>query len=111
SEGPVEPAQARNGHYLYVGRLERAKGLQTILPLFRETGRPLRIAGAGNYENELRKMAGGAANIKFLGRVPHRELRKLYAGARASIVPSICFETFGLIALESLEQGTPVITS
>lgn len=101
----------REDYYLYVGRLEKAKGLQTILPLFRESGRRLRIAGAGNLESDLRRMAAGAANIEFLGRVPHAQLGSLYAGARAAIVPSICFETFGLIALESLQQATPVIVS
>jgi glycosyltransferase involved in cell wall biosynthesis len=102
---------AAGEYYFYAGRLERAKGLQTVIPLFRETGRPLLIAGAGNFEGELRKQADGAANIRFLGRVPHAELGGLYAGARATIVPSICFETFGLTALESLQRGTPAIVS
>jgi glycosyltransferase involved in cell wall biosynthesis len=111
SAGRTGMQPAREGYYLFVGRLERAKGLQTILPLFRETGRPLRIVGAGNFEGELRAQCAGANNIQFLGRVPHAELGMLYARARATIVPSICFETFGLIALESLQQATPVIAS
>jgi glycosyltransferase involved in cell wall biosynthesis len=101
----------RREHYLYVGRLEKAKGLQTIIPLFRDTRRPLVIAGAGDFEAGLRSLAQGAGHIRFLGRVPHAELAQLYAAARATIVPSICFETFGLIALESLQRGTPAIVS
>jgi glycosyltransferase involved in cell wall biosynthesis len=105
------PSVPRKSYYLYVGRLERAKGLQTVIPLFRNSGRTLYIVGAGNFERELRAQAAGAPNIVFLGRVPHAELDGLYAAARATIVPSICFETFGLIALEALQHATPVVAS
>ena len=98
-------------YYLFVGRLEKAKGIQNVLPVFAETGRRLVIAGAGNYEGELRQQASGFDNIEFLGRVPHQELERLYRGAQATLVPSICFETFGMIILESLRSGTPVVVS
>ncbi len=98
-------------YYLYVGRLEKAKGLQTVIPLFARTGRPLIIAGAGNYEPELRNLAKDAAGIEFRGRVAHSDLAELYRGAIATIVPSICYETFGLVTVESLRQETPVISS
>ena len=69
------------------------------------------IAGAGTYERELRALASGAPHIEFLGRVPHGGLASLYGGAKATIVPSICYETFGLVSLESLCRRTPVISS
>jgi glycosyltransferase involved in cell wall biosynthesis len=102
---------AREDFYLVVTRLERAKGLQNVVPLFGKTGRRLVIAGAGNYEAELRAQAAPYGNIQFLGRVDHAELGALYAKARATLVPSICYETFGLTVLESLQQKTPVIVS
>ena len=102
------PAMERGKYYLIVSRLERAKGIHTVLPLFKENGLPLKIAGAGEAEAELRAMAGGAPNIEFLGRVPFAELPALYRQARATIVPSVCHETFGLVVLESLQQQTPV---
>ncbi|MBM3784588.1 MAG: glycosyltransferase [Acidobacteria bacterium] len=101
----------RENFCLIVSRLEAAKGVQTVLPLFRENGLPLKIAGAGEHEPELRALAAGAPNIEFLGRVPFDQLPSLYSRARATIVPSICHETFGLVVLESLQQGTPVFTS
>ena len=106
----ARPAR-RDAYYLFVGRLVRAKGLQTILPLFVKTGRPLVIAGAGEFAAELRRLAAGSRRIEFLGRVPFDQLPPLYAGARATLAPSICHENFGLTVLESLQQGTPVITS
>lgn len=102
AEGP------REGYYLVVARLEYLKGIHTILPLFRENGLRLKIAGSGAAEGELRALAAGAPNIEFLGRVSNEVLPELYARARATIVPSICQETFGLVVIESLQQGTPV---
>ncbi len=98
-------------YYLYSGRLEKAKGVQNIIPIFRRTARRLLIAGAGSFEGELRRLAAGDPAIEFLGRVPHHQLSSLYRNARATIVPSICYETFGLVSLESIGQKTPVISS
>ena len=56
-------------------------------------------------------MARGNTNVKFLGRVNHRELRKLYKYAIAVIVPSICYEVFGIIIIESFAMKTPVIVN
>lgn len=107
-------ARAEWGHrdyYLFAGRLVRAKGLQMVLPLFVKSGRRLLIAGAGEFEYELKGMAGGATNIEFLGRVPSEQMPALYAGARATLIPSICYEVAPLTFLESLQQATPVIAS
>ena len=101
----------REDYYLYVGRLERAKGLQSVIPLFGETNRQLVIAGAGSYEAALRKQASRYPCIRFVGRVPYQDVGPLYAKARATILPSLCDETFGLTVLESLLQKTPSIVS
>ncbi len=114
-EGEAEPVEASavNGgrpYFLFVGRLEKIKGVQTIIPTFRELEDvDLVIAGAGTYERELRAMADGAENIRFIGRADHRQLASLYRGALATIVPSLCYETFGIIVAESFAAGTPVI--
>jgi glycosyltransferase involved in cell wall biosynthesis len=52
---------ADRSYYLVASRLEKAKGIQTILPLFRDTNRKLLIAGAGNYDRELRRQAGNCS--------------------------------------------------
>jgi glycosyltransferase involved in cell wall biosynthesis len=73
------------------------------------TGYDLLIAGTGNYENELRVLADGNPRIKFLGTLPQNELGCLYFHAIATIVPSITYETFGMILIESFARKTPVI--
>jgi glycosyltransferase involved in cell wall biosynthesis len=108
---PRHPEAPSRDYYLFVGRLEEAKGLQTLFRHFHRKGRRLVVAGSGIYEDVLKRQAAGNPDIEFLGRVPYDDLPRWYAGARATIVPSICYETFGLTILESLQQGTPVIVS
>jgi glycosyltransferase involved in cell wall biosynthesis len=105
---------SRNGtgrpYFLYAGRLEKLKGVQTLIERFRRRDdADLVIAGDGGYVGELRRMARGLGNIRFLGNVHPQELGGLYAGAVALLVPSIGYEAFGLVVLEAFAQGTPVI--
>jgi len=96
--------------FLFVGRLEKIKGLDDVIPLFREDiGADLLIAGDGEYGDTLRELGGGLDRVHFLGRIHPDELARYYAHAKALIVPSVCFETFGIILIESFRQGTPVI--
>lgn len=97
-------------YFLFVGRLERIKGLDDVIPVFEDyEGADLVIAGDGTYAEHLKKLAGGNPRVRFLGRVQMDELARYYASAIALITPSICFETFGIILIESFRQRTPVI--
>ena len=96
--------------FLFVGRLEKIKGLQNVIPLFRNYSRAdLLVAGTGNFEEELRRQAQGMSNVIFLGSLQQQRLRALYRHAIAALVPSICYEVFGIIILEAYMQRTPVI--
>lgn len=97
-------------YFLFVGRLERIKGLDDVIPVFRDrAGADLLIAGDGEYMPALRELAGNSPRIHFLGRVAPDALRNYYRHANALVVPSVCYETFGIIIIEALRQGTPVI--
>ncbi|CAN5643706.1 hypothetical protein BH18ACI1_BH18ACI1_13530 [soil metagenome] len=98
--------------FLFVGRLEKIKGLQNVIPIFKERREyDLLVAGDGEYKKELTELAGNSPNIKFLGRLEQSSLRNLYREAIAVIVPSICFETFGIIIIEAFSMKTPVIVN
>jgi glycosyltransferase involved in cell wall biosynthesis len=100
----------RAPYFLYVGRLEKIKGVQTVLPLFRSgNAGKLVIAGTGAYEGTLRRMAGDSEYIHFLGEVPHADLDPWYRNAVALLLPSLWFEVFPLVILEAFRSGTPVI--
>jgi glycosyltransferase involved in cell wall biosynthesis len=97
-------------YFLFVGRLELIKGVQDILPAFAGEGDyDLVVAGDGDYGATLRQMAANMPRVRFVGRVASDELATWYRHAIALIVPSLCFETFGIILLEAFRQSTPVI--
>ena len=96
--------------FLFVGRLEKLKGIQTVIPLFRETPiADLVIAGAGSYESQLRQLAARSPHIHFLGWCTGARLQHLYKQALAVIIPSLTLEVFPLVLLEAFAMGTPVI--
>lgn len=104
------PRPQEKSYFLFVGRLEAIKGLQTLIEVWNGvTDFDLLIAGTGNYEKELRAKACSNPRIKFLGGLPQRELGALYLHALACIVPSITYETFGMIIIESFARKTPAI--
>ena len=97
-------------YFLFVGRLQNFKGLQDVIPCFNDDSpADLLIAGAGEYEAELRAMAKGRKAITFLGQVEPEKLGALYRDAIALIAPSLCYEVFPMVALEAFREGTPVI--
>jgi glycosyltransferase involved in cell wall biosynthesis len=109
-ETPPRRPTGETPYFLFVGRLEKIKGLQELLPVFRHYEKAqLWIVGVGDYEPVLRRMAQGSPNIKFLGYQSGENLRILYKQALATIVPSLWYEAFGLVILEAFAQGTPVI--
>jgi glycosyltransferase involved in cell wall biosynthesis len=108
-ETPEPPVHDRP-FFLFVGRLERIKGLDDVIRAFRQVqDADLLIAGEGDYGAELKAQADGNPRIRFLGRVDSDRLSRYYKQALALIVPSVCFETFGIILIEAFRQGTPVI--
>ena len=97
-------------YFLFVGRLETIKGLHTLIKLWNKgVDFDLLVAGTGTQEQTLKEQAAGNPRIKFLGALPQRALGNLYHHAVATIVPSITYETFGMIIIESFARKTPVI--
>ncbi|OFX05025.1 MAG: hypothetical protein A3E78_00830 [Alphaproteobacteria bacterium RIFCSPHIGHO2_12_FULL_63_12] len=95
---------------LFIGRLEKLKGLQDVIPAFK--ARPdldLVIIGDGDFRGELEMIAGGAPNIRFLGKRPSEQLDDYYRAAAAVLLPSVCYEVFPLVALEALRAGAPLV--
>ncbi len=104
------PALPARPFFLFVGRLDRLKGLQTVIPLFQGPGEAdLVVAGDGGDAGELRRLAAGSDRIRFLGPVPGAVLPAVYARALALLVPSVGYETFAQVIIEAYAAGTPVI--
>lgn len=99
---------------LYVGRLGARKGLDLALEALARIEEPaveFLIAGTGRHEATLRKRAselGVSEQVRFLGYVPEEELPSLYSSADVFVLPSR-YEGFGLVVLEAMACGTPVV--
>jgi glycosyltransferase involved in cell wall biosynthesis len=97
-------------YFLYVGRLEKLKGVQDLLALFREYREAdLWIVGAGNYRAVLEEQARGLPHVRFVGGVHPSRLVSIFRDAIALLVPSLCYETFGITVAEAFMQATPAI--
>jgi glycosyltransferase involved in cell wall biosynthesis len=108
-EGRQPALERKRPYFLFVGRLEAIKGLQDVIPVFEDNGpAELLVAGSGKFEDHLRTLAQGRP-VHFLGHQTSERLRGLYAGARALIASSICYEVFPLVLLEAFQLGVPVI--
>lgn len=107
------PIQTSNFHieegnkeyYLAGGRIVQNKRFDLIVEAFNDLGYPLKIFGKGPLLADLQAKA--KENIEFLGFVNDEDTAKLYANAKAYIVPQL--EDFGITTVESLSAGTPVI--
>jgi glycosyltransferase involved in cell wall biosynthesis len=97
--------EARRNYFLIVSALVPYKRIDLALEAFRGRGEDLLIVGVGPSAARLRAMA--PANVRFLGWLPDEELRRLYRGCRATILPGV--EDFGIVPLESMACGRPVV--
>jgi len=92
-------------YFFMVGRLVSYKKFDLAIKVFNKLNLPLKIAGAGPELKRLKRMAG--PNTEFLGLVSDEKLAELYSRAKACIFPQE--EDFGIVPLESLASGRPVI--
>ena len=99
------PSNVRGDFYLMVGELVPYKRVDIAVEAFNRLGKRLIIIGHGGQLERLRKAA--APNITFLGRQPFSVLREHYARCRALIFPGE--EDFGIVTVEAMASGRPVI--
>ena len=114
----TQPPSASN-EILYIGRLAPGKGLDTLMRAWerlsseqrRNGERPLRLSiiGDGPLAAELRE--GAPRGIQFEGWLPRNEVMRRLLNARAFAFPSIWYEPFGMVLIEALSAGLPIVTS
>jgi glycosyltransferase involved in cell wall biosynthesis len=109
----ADSSAAADGSYaVAVGRLSAEKGFSTAVEAAAISGVPLKIAGDGPLEAELRAQADGlAAPVELLGRVPAADVPALLRGAAMAVVPSVGGDVMPFAALEAMAAGVPVVAS
>jgi len=105
--------------FLFVGRLVPEKGVEVLLDAFvqarEKTARTLQLSVVGNgpepYVEALQGRHNVGADVDWLGRLSREEIDNLYTSHDVAVVPSTWEEPFGLVALEAMAAGLPVIAT
>ena len=108
---PLERRDGPGDYFLYLGRLAREKGVDTLMEAWRSKGprTPLVVIGDGPEADILRRNAPGS--VEFRGQVPAGEAGAALAHARALLVPSRWYEAAPRAIIEAYSAGVPVVAS
>jgi len=113
---PFLPAGERGAELCFVGRMVPEKGILDAIEIARLSGRRLRIAakvGAQpaevDYHERVVEPAMRTADVEYLGELSGGDRDRLFAESHATLMPGAWPEPFGLVAIESLACGTPVL--
>ena len=106
----IQPSDKDDGYALYLGRLSREKGIETLLKAQHASTSqfPLKICGTGAVADALQRSCPAA---QFLGYKSGDELARIIAGSSFVIVPSEWYENCPMSILEAMGYGKPVIAS
>jgi glycosyltransferase involved in cell wall biosynthesis len=106
--------EADDGHLLFLGRFNRAKGADRAIEAARRSGRRLILAGKVDtadldYARTVIEPQLDRERVRYVGEADGPTKRRLLAGAAALLFPIDWDEPFGLVMVEALSSGTPVI--
>jgi glycosyltransferase involved in cell wall biosynthesis len=110
----VPGVEHEDGRVLFVGRVEREKGVLDALSMFRDLGATIPgmrgvVVGGGGLEAQVRRaVAAAGGRVEYLGSLDRTALHREYARAAVVVMPSR-FEGLGMVALEAQSAGTPVV--
>lgn len=98
-------AEQPDDYYLLFGQLVKYKRADLAIEAFNQLNKPLLIIGEGEMLPQLKRMAN--SNIRFLGKLPFEQVRHYLTHCKALIFPGM--EDFGIVPVEAMASGRPVI--
>ena len=115
---PFEHLQDGRINLLFLGRLEKRKGLRYLLQAYAQLSKEipdirLLVVGAGSVDLESAQLIGerGLRNIEFIGPVSDKDRARFFKSAHVYCAPAIGNESFGIVLLEAMASGTPIVAS
>ncbi len=111
SEAPLQ--RGNRPTILFLGRHEHRKGLGVMIEAFKQLPDDVQlwVAGVGPETDELMKKTQGDERIQWLGRIPDAEAASRMRSADVYCAPSLGGESFGIVLLEAMASGTPIVAS
>lgn len=100
-----DPQLSKKGYFLVVSRLTESKNISLVVEAFQKLHFPLIIIGSGYDARSIQRSS--TDTVEFLGRRSDKEVLRYMVNARALIFPSE--DDFGVVAVEAMQMGTPVI--
>lgn len=117
---PIEKYMDGRPNILFVGRMEKRKGFRYLMrafPYIVDAVPDARLIVAGAFEKEDKEpfvryaRMHGLSSVKFVGRVTEEELPRYYKTCDVFCAPSTGFESFGIVLLEAMAAGKPIVAS
>lgn len=112
----VIPYEQRENQFVFVGRLDKLKGVDILLESWKYMGTnapKLVVCGTGPMEDWCQNYISdnSLTNVQMMGYVPNNEAKKIIANSKALILPTQWYEGFPMTIVEAYSVGTPVIGS